>query len=102
MKPATKNRSDEYQLAALKWTAKGWEDFGLGEDKTIKMDLNSEPERLEQLRCQPGRAKPDFLVFYGGGRTRDVLADRQSRRSRADRNAGRDSVGRCVPRIGVH
>ncbi len=67
-----KDRSDEYQLAALKWTAKGWEDFGLGKDKTIKMDLNSEPERLKRLDAnQDGR--PDFLVFYGGGRTPTLL-----------------------------
>ncbi len=65
-----KERSDEYQLAALKWTEKGFEPFDLGEEKTIKFDLDGEPERLKLLDAnQDGRV--DFLVF--GGRTPALL-----------------------------
>ncbi len=62
------DRSREYQLALLTWTEKGWK----AGNNTIKLKLESEPERLKQLDAnQDGR--PDFLVFYGGGRTPSLL-----------------------------
>lgn len=61
-----------YRFAALKWTNQGWKSFQWGDKTFLDIQLDSEPERLKQLDAnQDGR--PDFLVFFGGGRTPALL-----------------------------
>jgi hypothetical protein len=67
-----KDKSDEYVLAALKWTDKGFEPFALGDDKILTFELDSEPDRLKQLDAnQDGRW--DFLALTDGGRAPDLF-----------------------------
>ncbi len=64
--------SKHFQLNALKWTEKGWIPYTWGTEKTVKIRLDNEPERLKKVDVnQDGRM--DYLVFYGGGRKPSLL-----------------------------
>ena len=96
-----KDRSDEYQLAALKWTEKGWEDLEPGQRQNDQDGPEQRARTPQTPRRQPGRPARFSRVLRRRPHA-GVIADRQSRRPATDQNARRHSVRRRVPRIGIH
>jgi hypothetical protein len=85
-----KERTSEYQLAALKWTDKGFEPFDLETDKPVTLELDSDPERMKKLDAnQDGRM--DFLVF--GGRTPELLLSDKNHVPRLTKTPGGIQLG---------